>query len=476
MTPAPTHDRPAWAEAFSAGPRRLAAGLALIAVAPVVVLVCAGYQLAAFDDETAYHELLWAIPLLTVAAVAGIVAVRLWSHPDEWLRRRAMVAVGVLAAVVVVWFVLLTTARLAPYWTTTLLCVPSTLFGLVLMRRAERNRRVSWLLLAAPFLWGACVATQSALATADLRNLVVTRLVTPGTAFMYVDNVVTAVNEEGLKALGVLAVLVVFGSRINGVLGGLVTGAVVGIGFQFTESVLYMAGGDSEEMLYQFWTRQYAGLFASHLVYTGIAGACLGLAFHYRGALARVLCAGAGFLAAVTAHAAWNVAVSVGLTWRPDSSALLIFVAQPVNAFVFHSPSIVLFCALVIGAQRYELRGLRRGLHTEASVGLGAIRPGEVPVLSSASARFRLRLRLLARRDLRRYRHVRALHEAQLELAYVHWHRAHTGGGDGAESRLRRRILRLRLLGLVATPAPAGTTVSRQAPLPPAVSRQESPA
>lgn len=448
MTPSPAPDRPAWAEVFSVEPRRMAAGLALVAVAPVVVVICACYRFVAFDDEQAYHELLWTVPLLVAGVVAGSVIVRLRDDPDEWNRRRARVAAGGLAAFVVVWFVLLSTARMASDWTTALLCLPSTLFGLVMIRRVERNRRVAWMLLIAPFLWGAFVATTCALSTGDLRTVVVGRLVTPGMPFQYVDTAMTALTEEGVKALGVLAVLVLFGTRINGVLGGLVTGAVVGIGFQFTESILYMGTSDTEEMLYQFWTRQYAGLFASHLVYTGIAGACLGLAFHYRGALARVLCAGTGFLAAVTSHAAWNIAVSSGLTWSPESSALLIFVAQPLNAIVFHSPSIVLFTALIVGAQRFELRGIASELRAEASTGLGAILPSEVRVLTSASARFRLRLRLLARPDLAGYRYVKALHETQIELAYVRWRRARgqSGTGRDTESRLRRRLLHVRRL------------------------------
>jgi hypothetical protein len=282
--------------------------------------------------------------------------------------------------------------------------------------------------------------------TSDAAVNALVDFVTPGRPFAYVDALVVGLNEEAVKAVGVLAILLAFRHRVNGALGGLVTGAVVGAGFQFFESTVYMADHDSEVTIYQYWMRQYLTLFTSHAVYTGIAGAALGLAFQQRGRRRKALCALSGYLAAVAGHTVWNVAASTGLFWSPDDPKLLVFVAQPVNVLIYHGPFVVLYALLAIGGLRFEARELVAELRHEARTGLGAILPDEVSVLASASARFRVRLRLYRQRDYARFRYVRRLHKAQIDLAYARWHRARGefGVDHHFEERLRQRVCRIR--------------------------------
>lgn len=434
-------------------PRRMLAGLALTGVPVLVMLVLAWSRMG--TERLSYRTALWSVPLLLACLIAGVVAASARTAPDEGERRRRMAAVPALAAFVLAWFVVLSLGRDWVPWSYAPACLPPTLLGVVLVRRAERNRRMPWTLVAVAFLWGACVATALPVLTVDTRNAVLDRLLVPGDPFVYLDGVVTALVEEGSKAIGVLAILATFRHRIHGVPAGLVIGSVLGAGFQFAETMVYLASADHDGMLYQYWTREYAGLFTSHALYTGLVGACLGLALQQRGRVWAVLCGAAGCVAAVAGHASWNTAAALGLLWHPSHGVLLVFVAPLANELMVHGPFLVLYGALVVAGLRFEVRGLGTELRREAATGLGAVRPAEVTTLSSASRRFRTRLALYRRRRYDAYRWLRTLHAAQLELAYARWHRAR-GEGEvdvAAETRLRLRVAAVR----AAEPTPEGS-------------------
>ncbi|XVQ06227.1 PrsW family intramembrane metalloprotease [Spirillospora sp. CA-255316] len=441
------HGRVPSANVLPVGHRRLFGGLAIAAVPVLLLVIVTSYQASAYDDELSYRYAVWSVPLLAAGAV-GAAALLLLRFVRAGRRRRrgqALVA-AVLAVFLLAWFGVLSGGRNAENWSNALVCVPTTLFSVVMCRRVERNRRLPWPLVAVAFVWGMWVAPEYSGMTSALAGYGLTDLVAPGRPFAYVQALVAGVNEEAVKAVGVLAILFALRHRVNGALGGLATGAVVGAGFQFAESALYMAAIDSEAMIYQYWMRQYLTLFASHTVYTGIAGAALGLAFQQRGLWRKAVCALSGYVAAVAAHTVWNVAAWTDLFWRPDDPALLVFAAMPLNVLVFHGPFVVLLAVLAIAALRFEVRGLVAELRREARTGLGAILPDEVGVLARASARFRMRLRLYRRRDYARYRYVRTLHAAQIDLAFARWHRARGdfGVGEDVEHRLRQRVRHIR--------------------------------
>jgi RsiW-degrading membrane proteinase PrsW (M82 family) len=433
--------------AFVAGHRRLPGGLAIAAVPVLLMVIVTWHQASAYGDGLSYRYAVWSVPLLAAGAVgAGALPALRFVRPGRRRRRGQVLVASVLAVFLLAWFGVLSGGRNAENWSNALVCVPTTLFSVVMCRRVERNRRLPWTVVAVAFAWGMCVAPQYAGTTSAMAGYWLTDFVAPGRPFTYVQALVAGVNEEAVKAVGVLAILFALRHRVNGALGGLATGAVVGAGFQFAESALYMAAIDSEAMIYQYWMRQYLTLFASHTVYTGIAGAALGLAFQQHGRRRKVVCALSGYVAAVAAHTVWNVAAWNDLFWRAEDPALLVFVAMPLNVLLFHGPFIVIFAVLAIAALRFETRGLLAELRREARTGLGAILPDEVGVLARASARFRMRLRLYRRRDYARYRHVRRLHAAQIDLAFARWHRARGDFGvdEDLEHRLRQRVHQIR--------------------------------
>ncbi|MFC5744608.1 PrsW family intramembrane metalloprotease [Actinomadura rugatobispora] len=432
---------------LAVGHRRLLGGLAIAAVPVLYLLSVTWYQAVVYDDELAYTYVTWSVPLLGVGAagVVSLVALTL-VRPVRWRRRGQVLVAAVLAVFLPAWFTVLHWGRGDETWATALICVPTTLFCVVMCRRVERSRRLPWALVAVAFVWGMCVAIECARMTTMVVSDALTGLVTPGRPFVFVQALATGLNEEAVKAAGVLAVLFVFRHRVNGALGGLAIGSVVGAGFQFTESAAYMLADETDVTIYQYWVRQYVALLSSHTVYTGIAGAALGLAFQQRGVWRTAVCALSGYVAAVVAHAIWNIAGSTGLFWQPEGATTLVYVAMPLNSLIYHGPYFVLLAVLGIAALRFEVRGLMAELRNEARTGLGAILPDEVDVLARASARFRTRWRLYRRRDYARYRHVRRLHAAQIDLAFARWHRARGDFGvdRDLEDRLRHRVHRIR--------------------------------
>ena len=90
-------------------------------------------------------------------------------------------------------------------------------------------------LLAAGLLWGACVATGAAILIGGVGGLVV-----PFTEDQSLA-IVAPVTEEACKGLFLLLLLWWRRAELDGVLDGIVYAGMVGIGFAFTENILYLA-------------------------------------------------------------------------------------------------------------------------------------------------------------------------------------------------------------------------------------------
>ena len=84
--------------------------------------------------------------------------------------------------------------------------------------------------------------------------------------------------------------------------------------------------------------------------------------------------------------------------------------------------------------------------NAEAVLPDGAIRPDEVPVLSSVGRRIEARFRMLQLRGLSGYFWTRRLQRAQIDLALERWHRARKEIDSPleAELKLRDRVLAIR--------------------------------
>jgi len=265
-------------------------------------------------------------------------------------------------------------------------------------------------LLVLGFGWGALVATAAALVLQLLDQFVL------GTPDSWTGTLVAPVTEEAAK--GAFIFLLVWSRRhvIDGVLDGIVYAGVVGVGFAFTENILYLGGaymgtdgpgtGGLGSATALFVVRGVFSPFA-HPLFTSFTGIGIGVSVVARTRRWRLLAPVLGYLAAVTAHASWN-----GSTFLAGGRG---FVLTYVFAMV---PAFLLLAGFALWARHREGRMLTRSLSDAADRGLLDRR--EVPWL------VRLPARRACRRHARSYggrvaeRAMREYQQQAIELGFLH--------------------------------------------------------
>ncbi len=265
-------------------------------------------------------------------------------------------------------------------------------------------------LVAMAFGWGALVATAAALVLQAVDQFAL------GTSETLAAATVAPVTEEGAKGLFVLILLWARRHEIDGILDGIVYAGLVGVGFAFTENILYLAGaymgaagsgaGGLGQATGLFVVRGIFSPFA-HPLFTSFTGIGVGVAVVTKSRLWRFLAPVLGYLAAVCAHAAWN------------ASAFLaggrMFVLTYLVAMV---PAFLLLVGFAVWARVREGRMLTRSLTDCANRGLLAQQ--EVPWL------VRLPARRAARHHARAYggpvgeRVMREYQQQAIELGFLH--------------------------------------------------------
>ncbi|MGI8993994.1 MAG: PrsW family intramembrane metalloprotease, partial [Nocardioidaceae bacterium] len=175
-----------------------------------------------------------------------------------------------------------------------------------------------WLLLVA-FLYGALVATYLSLQLNGwLAGLIGDRAgATPRSAVF-----VAPWTEEAAKALVIFLIVIWRRHDFNAVVAGIVYGGLAGIGFAFTENVVYygqlfqqvLNAGDGatkalDAVQQLFVLRGLAAPFV-HPMFTLLTGLGVGLAVRYRHVGVRILAPVAGYCGAVMLHMGYNTIAS----------------------------------------------------------------------------------------------------------------------------------------------------------------------
>ncbi len=242
-------------------------------------------------------------------------------------------------------------------------------------------------LLAFLFAWGAIVA---ALAAALLNSIGMEVLAaaqgeagaSAGTAVL-----VAPVVEEVSKGLGILAIVLLRRREFDGVVDGVVCAGMVGIGFAFTENILYFGraflsgtemgeGGGLFAAGVVFLLRGVLSPFA-HPMFTTATGIGLGVAATTSRPLVRVLAPLVGLVVAVALHATWN------------ASAVGGFGAFVAGYAFFMVPLFLVGVALVVWLRTREGRLIARVLPAYAQAGW--IPPYDVAMVATMAGRRRAR-------------------------------------------------------------------------------------
>jgi RsiW-degrading membrane proteinase PrsW (M82 family) len=332
----------------------------------------------------------------------------------------------------------------------------------------ERRERASAWFFAAAFLWGGFVATALAMPfnTAFFRVVdvwvthhpLVSQLLGADAAEMISAPISAPITEELAKALGVTLIFVLLRGEFDSVRDGIVYGALVGAGFNWFETALYVAQGYAQfgAAPYGFELGgRYALLgFSGHALFTGIFGGFLGYALLERRLVLRIAAPIVGLLLACGAHMLNNAlpllatlaeaAAGVppaGSGPPPDIGFLNALVDNSIREIVIFLPFVMIAALVLWRSDVWERRVIREELATETG---DVVSPSEHDDIAGDRA---LRTRRLDRIDPGI---AAALVNAQNALAFRKRRLREAGvdpADDSVTAQLRNQIRRLHAAG-----------------------------
>ncbi len=351
--------------------------------------------------------------------------------------------------------------------------VVQTLVFLLLLRFVDLYEREPLSALAVMALWGAVGAT--ALSAAG--NRAAAQLLPARVNEVFGIAITAPLVEEVAKGIALIVFVAIslwargrFGiPHFEGVTDGIVYGAAVGLGFAFTEDVLYLLLGASEGGLEQgFLTylgrRDFFGIsMLHHAIYSSAFGVGLGLATWSRKRIARLALPVSGLALAVLLHAINNGLVRVTLVLRYGLEETAAFVqgsgvADPVAmeatrrqiSQVVNTLDYVLFALFILAVQlwlAYQRKVIREELAEEVRAGL--ISRSEFEMLPYYWRRTKWYLQLVKTGQWERLRLLRRIHNELVDLAFSKRRLRRRGDAAPDVEERRRLINRLKAQKLV---------------------------
>lgn len=414
------------------------------------------------DDNGQRHEPTTAPQAPSVSATPAPLAFRRKRH----LPMR--ISCGVLVGLVLVVFVLCNGLEVAFHASTqpTMFLVANVLAFLTAVPYAltllwlDRNEKEPLYLVATAVLWGAVVATfVSGLFNSGFRAVVEDTLFHPQLASMLSAQFSAPFIEELTKGLAVLFIFVLFRDEFDGILDGILYGALVGLGFATIENIGYYtrtgAAQGLEGMLELTWIRGVLNGLAGHATYTAITGCGFAMARMGRSGFARWLYVPMFWFTAMLMHFLWNK--FCGVFALTDDTLVTLTVTYPLTVLVLHAPFTGLLAITVAFVWKQENQVILTYLMGEKDdVVTGEYRQALVP----ARRRIPAGLRRLFTRGPRFWWHHRKLQYELIELAFAKWHldedpRVHWSADEDQGIQQLRDVVRRRWGRLAAlSPGP----------------------
>jgi len=284
--------------------------------------------------------------------------------------------------------------------------IPTAIY-VALIRWCDRYEKEPGGLLAAAFLWGAAPAILLALGGESLLDPSSGGALTDLTTDLISASLVAPVVEEIAKGLALVLIFWFFRDEFDGVLDGIIYGALVGFGFGMTEDMFYLASQFMEEGWEGFGMLAFFRIVVfglNHAFFTGFVGAGLGYARITRSKFARVIVPILGLLAGIVFHALHNLGATL-----TDASILAIGISLVSNA-----GGVLIIVLILVLSLRQEKRWLTEELRPEIGVLISA---DEYNTAISPRLRLKARAQAARKHGLKRGRQVRQFYYMLSELA-----------------------------------------------------------
>jgi len=251
-------------------------------------------------------------------------------------------------------------------------------------------------------------------------------------------SIVAPLTEETFKALLLLAIFYFYRQEFDGVMDGILYGALVGFGFAFVETVFYLMGS----LMQGGWAEWgvvaalRVGLYTlNHSLFTACTGIGFGLARNRRVAWKRWVYPFLGWLVAVSLHGMHNAGSA--LAEQTDGLSLLLFTA-------IDWMGVLGMLILIVYSLSQEKRWFEElGPEIES----GVITPQEARIASTYRARVAYGWKIFQAHGLRATLRWSRFVQTVVDLAYKkHQKKAAQEGAatDERIARLRARIANLR--------------------------------
>jgi RsiW-degrading membrane proteinase PrsW (M82 family) len=296
--------------------------------------------------------------------------------------------------------------------------MPVPLYTLVILWLDRHEREPSWL-LATALVWGAVVGNALAVVVNTAVSLLLLIRLGPEWSLLLAAPVVAPVVEESAKGAALLLIAWRLRHEFDNAVDGIVYGGLVGLGFAMTENVLYfghafLAGGLPGLGLL-FLLRVVAAGFA-HSMFTGMAGAGLGLARERPPGSGGWVLAVGGYLVGVGLHALWNLIATLETIQGHPIRAVAV------DVVVLLLPGVWTLLGILYFGWRRERRVIAE--HLAAEIASGVVLAEELAVLTGPRARSRTLWRTLRARGPLAWYARRQLYDLEIQLAFRNWHAA----------------------------------------------------
>lgn len=270
----------------------------------------------------------------------------------------------------------------------------------------DRYEKEPLWLLAVTFVWGAVPAVVLALLS-QVSSGALLHAVLGDQAVVWVETVVLApLTEEVFKGVPLLLIFLLHRREFDGLMDGLLYGAVVGFGFAMVENILYFLGAWSEggfPALAVTAVLRVVVFGLNHALFTSMFGLGLAVARYSRPGPLRWFAPTAGLALGITLHAAHNFFVSTESLWA-------------VMSLVTDYTGVLVWLGLMLAAGVQESRWIREELAEEVASGL---LPAETAwAAGSMRARSRARWEALHSHGVARFHALGGLYSLAADLAF----------------------------------------------------------